>query len=206
MNCEIREGREMAVSGRQRMIGMGKAKLICGFVLLLVLCQCPSPAAAADDLDGFGILSIGCAGHLSLGAAVRSGHFGFDLGLIFTDGYYNLDFLPYEETDCTVIGVYPIDTYAGGEVIFLLEPFGWLTLYTGVGCYVQQWATVLRSNTTGTYYKDDYYYEAALSYSFGVQFNCRDCILGLGYNNLRGYNLRIGWRFQGEGAAAAPGR
>ena len=134
---------------------------------------------------------------ISLAIATKTSEtFGWGLGILFNSdlaGDEVLDY-PVPHNDYSDLGSQRDGNSIGLDAYwFPLGEQPWRP-YAGVGLYYDQRARIAQSNATGWYYTEEEESQVRGGFEIGLQYRAPGgALFGLGYHNLRGGFVSLGW-------------
>jgi hypothetical protein len=138
-------------------------------------------------------------GLINPAVGIRWNNFGFEFGAIF-----NEDRLPGILNDFSLpsnflfndLGEKKTSAQYGGDILGYFDVNPSVSLYGGVGLYVQSKSRIAQSQATNELYKQTDNNVVTPTVTVGVDYNVSDAVnVGIGYHSLRGINGRIGIGF-----------
>jgi opacity protein-like surface antigen len=138
-------------------------------------------------------------GLINPGVGVRWQNIGFEFGAIF-----NQDSLPGILNDFSLpanflfndLGEKKVSAQYGGDILGYFDVNSSVSLYGGVGIYVQSKSRIAQSQATNELYKQTDNTIVTTSVTAGMDYNLSDAVnIGIGYHSIRGVNGRIGISF-----------
>lgn len=169
--------------------------LILSIFTIFTLTSIVKPVYAEPRYSSLWI-SAGTESGFSLG--VRGESVGLEFGGKQTSEYLDSELLDYPvpHSDYSGLGRKRIGNMLGLDLLGFYNFSSWLSLYAGIGGYVQEIREVARSNVTGWLYTQSRGEDGEFAVSGGLQaFPSEKLLLGIGFHNVRGVIGQVGIRF-----------
>ena len=121
---------------------------------------------------------------------------GLDIAMTNSGEYKSDDVLDYPvpHSNYTTIGEKKKDSAVNIDILGFYD-FTHLSIFAGIGVYMQKYATLARSNVTGWTYEQSTRDSNTPDGTVGFQIYPDKWILGLSYHTMRGAVLQVGLRF-----------
>jgi opacity protein-like surface antigen len=141
----------------------------------------------------------------AIGYRFSKSNIGFEIGAVFSqdklppgtvNNYAAGSLIQQFPTGFTNLGVKTTTANIGGDVLGFFDVSPSVSVYGGVGVYLQGKSQIFQSNVTTDLFKETNETNVNLAVSGGADFKLGDAWqIGVGYHSLRGVNAKIGYEF-----------
>lgn len=128
---------------------------------------------------------------LSSSFAITGDNLGIEFGIIFSKRYTYYEY-PYPSGNYTIVGEEETGYAYGTDILGFIDLTKNISIYGGFGVYKQEYVLITRrDNSTEDYCLPFEKHKFETGLSAGIQFIFKKFLLGLGYHELRGYNIHF---------------
>lgn len=170
---------------------MLKKTIYTGIIVFLMLLTSNGKVEAAT-FDNFTYGSIGYKEPMfNFSVAHRFVNYGFEIGCGLRL-YPEIHDYPCPHDDYIILDDHYYSVHLGIDMLRYVDLGESITIYGGVGVYLLEYQTVVRSNATDWVYRQNSTVDLSFAYSGGFQIHTNDRYgFGIGYHSVRGVNLQF---------------